>query len=229
MSTSGTTDFNLNSRTIIDEALRLIGVLQDGASPTDARANEALNALNMMLKTWGASERLWLMTEGTVTLIANQAAYSLGNGVRRVLSVRRRIANLDTPLQMVSRQEYYDLPTKTSSNTGLPNTCYFDPQRATKTLYVWMVPDAATAAAYTLPYTYTRVIEDIDSLDNDTDLPPEWLEVLVYNLATRLGPRYGGIDTVEYREIRERAKELMALLPTLDQEETSIFLSPRYQ
>lgn len=227
MSTSGSTDFILNSRQIIDEALRLLGVLQEGASPSTARANEATNALNMMLKTWGASQRLWLMSEAVLTLVAGQAAYSLGTGVRQVMSVRRRISGLDTPLTELSRSEYQDTPTKTQ--TGLPNSWWFDRQRSTRTLYVWYVPDASVAAQYTLPYTYTRIIEDIDTLDNDPDVPAEWLEVLVYNLATRLGPRYGGIDTVEYAKIEAQASELMQLLPTLDQEEASIFLSPRYQ
>jgi hypothetical protein len=227
MSTSGSTDFSLNSRQIIDEALRLLGVLQEGDSPTVARATEAINALNMMLKTWGASERLWLMTEGVVTLVANQAAYSLGTGVRRVLSVRRRISGLDTPMMELSRQEYFDTPTKASA--GTPNSWYFDPQRASRTLYIWQTADTPTAAVMTLPYTYTRIIEDVDTLDNDPDVPAEWLEVLVYNLATRLGPRYGNINTTEYAAINERAKELMALLPTLDQEDASIYVYPRSQ
>lgn len=227
MSTSGSTDFSLNSREIIDEALRLLGVLQEGDSPTVARATEALNALNMMLKTWGASERLWLMTEGVVTLVANQAAYSLGTGVRRVLSVRRRISGLDTPMMQLSRQEYFDTPTKASA--GTPNSWYFDPQRSARTLYIWQTADAPTAAVMTLPYTYTRIIEDIDTLDNDPDVPAEWLEVLVYNLATRLGPRYGNIDTTEYAAILSRAEELMKLLPTLDQEDASIYIYPRSQ
>lgn len=227
MSTSGSTDFALNSRQIIDAALQLIGVLQEGDSPSTARANEAATSLNMMLKTWGASERLWLMSEGIVTLVAGQASYSLGTGVRTVLSVRRRVAGLDTPLNELSRSEYQDTPTKAS--IGLPNSWWFNRQRATRTLYVWMVPDAATAAQYTLPYTYTRTIEDIDTLDNDPDVPQEWLEVLTYNLAVRLGPRYGGIDTQEWAEIKAQAADLMALLPTRDQEESSIFLTPRYQ
>lgn len=227
MSTSGSTDFSLNSRQIIDEALRLCGVLQVGDSPTTDRAYEAVNALNMMLKTWGASGRLWLKTEAVLTLVAGQASYSLGTGVRQVLSVRRRVSGLDTPLFPLSREEYFDIPTK--SGVGLPNQWYFDRQRASRMLYIWMVPDASIAASYTLPYTYARVIEDIDTLDNDPDIPQEWLEVLIYNLAIRLWPRYGGIESAEYREIKEHAKDLLALMPTLDQEETSIFVSPRYQ
>lgn len=227
MSTSGSTDFTFNSRQIIDHALQLIGVLQEGDGPSTARANEAAVALNLMLKTWGASERLWLKEEAVLTLVAGQAAYSLGTGVRQVLGVRRRVGGLDTPMFQLSREEYQDTPTK--QQTGLPNSWFFDRQRATRTLYVWMVPDAAIAAAYTLPYTYTRIIEDIDTLDNEADVPQEWLEVLAYNLAVRLGPRYGGIDTTEWREIKEQAAELMALLPTRDQEESSLYITPRWQ
>lgn len=227
MSTSGTTDYGLNTRQIIDHALQLVGVLQEGDSPTTARANEAATALNLMLKTWGANERLWLFSEAVLTLVAGQRAYSLGTGVRQVTSVRRRVSNQDTPLFPLSRSDYHDTPTK--FQTGLPNSWFFDRQRATRTLYVWMVPDAAIAAAYTLPYTYVRTIEDIDTLDNDPDIPQEWLEVLAYNLAVRLGPRYGGIDTIEFQKIEQTARELMALLPTRDQEEVSLYVQPRWQ
>lgn len=224
MSTSGSTNFSLNSRQIIDEALRLLGNLQEGDSPSTARASEALNALNMMLKTWGASGRLWLMTEGSLTLIAGQAAYSLAVGIRRVTSVRRLTAGLETPLEPRSRQQYFDLPNKTS--TGTPNSYYFDPQRSARTLYVWPTAETLVAANTTLPYTYVRFIEDCDSLDNDPDAPTEWLETIVYNLAVRLGPRYGAIDNKEFGEIKAHALGLYDLLPTLDQEDTSFFLSP---
>lgn len=227
MSTSGSTDFSLNSRQVIDEALRLIGALQEGDSPTTARANEALNALNMMLKTWGGKERLWLVSSDTVTLIAGQATYTLSTSVRRVTSVRRRVASLDTPMIELSRSEYDDLPTK--SATGTPNSWYFDKQRVSRTLSIWPTADATVAATYTLPYTYVRIIDDCDTLDNDPDVPSEWLEVLVYNLAKRLGPRYGGIDNAEFAMIAATADDLLKLLPSLDQEEASMFFQPGYQ
>ena len=50
-------------------------------------------SLNLIVKTWGASEKLWTKTEGSVTLVASQADYALATlfSVKpmRVLSVRK--------------------------------------------------------------------------------------------------------------------------------------------
>lgn len=178
----------------------------------------------MMLKTWATAGRLWLQTEGSVTLIASTASYAL-TGVRKVLSVRRRTSSIDTPLTELSREEYYDLPNK--SQAGTPLSCYFDPQRSTKTLYVWPVPTAAIATSTTLPYTYARFIEDCDALTNDPDVPQEWLEALSYGLARRLAPRFPGIvASAEFAEIKEASERLYAALSSVDQETSSIFFQP---
>lgn len=226
MATSGSTDWTLTSRQIITEALENLGVVPVGDTPGPEDAAKALSVLNQMLKTWGASGRLWIKTEGAVTLLAATASYSIPNA-RRVLSVRRRTSGLDTPMTMLARDDYYDFPSKAAA--GMPYECYFDPQRSTRTLYVINVPDAALAASTTLQYTYLRVIEDVDGLDDDPDFPQEWMETLVYGLAARLITPYRKhvTDPNGAAEIKERAATLYALLSADDQEDASIFLMPQ--
>jgi hypothetical protein len=223
MATSGSVDFQLNSRSVVEAALRKLQVVDAEEAVPEGMASEALQALNLMLKTWGASGRLWLTTEGSVTLLASTATYAL-TGVRKVMDVRRRTGGLDTPITELSRQEYNDISNK--AGVGLPNSWYFDPQRSTKTLYVWYVPNAAIAASTTLRYTYARFIEDCDALDNDPDVPQEWFEALVYGLARRLGPNHEKVGTPEYAEIKEASERLYAALTSIDQETASVFFQP---
>lgn len=230
MATSGSTDFSLDVGEMLQATLELVGAtpLGDPAGANDlAKAREQAN---LMLKTWSASDdpKLWLLTEGTQALSTDTASYTL-SAARKVLSVRRRTSSIDTPLRDWSRQEYFDQPNKTSS--GFPTNYYFDPQRATKTLYVWPVPDATIAASTTLQYTYLRVIEDLDSFSDDFDVPQEWLEPIQYSLAARLiiPFRMHLTDPAGAALIQQRAEALYAQLSSYDEEPASVFFQPAQQ
>jgi hypothetical protein len=149
---------------------------------------------------------LWTKTEGSITMTSATQSYNLVSTLNpvRVLSMRYRdTSSRDLPMEELSRDEYFDLPLKTSA--GIPTQYFFDPQRGAPTLYVW--PVKATITTETLRVTYQRRIEDIDSLDNDIDIPQEWFETLRYCLADRLLDEYGQSDGVAQR-IMARAAQL---------------------
>lgn len=219
MAVSGSTDFTMDSRQVITSAFINAKIYSPGETITAEDMESGLEALNLMLKTWSAKEHLWIKSEGVVPLVAGQVAYSVPMA-RRVLSVRRRIASIDTPMNELSREEYYNLPNK--AGLGMPVSWFFDPQRSTRTLYTWLVPSAAIAAQTSLHYTYLRVIDDSDALENDPDVPQEWLETLVYNLADRLANSYGENQPT----LTQFAAFLLGQLAAQDQETTSLFLQP---
>lgn len=226
MATSGSTDWTLTSRGVIRTALRLIGAIGVGEDPAAEDADEAITHLNMLLKTWGTDPKTFILAETGLTLVAATSSYSLP-AARRVVEVRKRDTNSrDTPLGPLSRADYFNLPNKTQQ--GSLTSWWFDPQRATRTLYVWQVPDTAAATNFTLRYTYQRVIEDIDALDNDADVPQEWLEALAYALAGRLTLPFQTITTNPSltAKIEERAAVLYDQLATEDQNDASLFIYP---
>lgn len=220
MATSGSVDFSMDAREIITEAFRTAKIISPGETPTADEMDDGERKLNLLLKTWSAKEHLWIKSEGSKALIASTASYAI-TGARRMLSVRRRTSNIDTPMNELAREEYYDLPTK--AGTGTPVSWYFDPQRTTRTLYVWPTPTTAIAANTVLHFTYLRVIEDIDALENDPDLPQEWLEALIYSLAARLAQAYGS-DALS--NVSAIAAGLLKDLSAQDQEPVSIYFQP---
>lgn len=220
MATSGSVDFGLDAREIITEAFQTAKILAAGETPNADEMADGERKLNLLLKTWSAREHLWIRTEGTQALTATTQGYPI-TGARRMLSVRRRTALIDTPLNELAREEYCDLPTKAS--VGMPVSWYFDPQRATRTLYLWPTASAAIAANTTLNFTYLRVIEDIDALENDPDVPQEWLEALVYSLAARLAFAYGSDALAAVTSI---ANGLVSDLSAQDQEPVSLYFQP---
>jgi hypothetical protein len=139
----------------------------------------------------------------------------------KMLSARRTISGIDSPLEIVSREEYVDLPNKDS--TGLINEVYYKPLNTTGELFVWPTGDSATNR---LSFTYQRPIEDFDATNHNPDLPVEWHEVLVNNLAWRLAPTYG-VPSDVLQTIKIQADESLATAISFDAEFTSVFIGVR--
>lgn len=128
--------------------------------------------------------------------------------------------NSDINVDVLSRDEYYTLPDKTS--TGQVNQVYFDPQTTTAKLYVWPVADNASDF---LKLIVLRTIEDVDA-DDDVDFPQEWYMALSYNLAKFITPKYG-VPTPIKKDIKQLADELYRDALDWDVEyPTSIYIQP---
>jgi hypothetical protein len=223
MTTSGVSTFNLVTNELIDEAYDLIGIGSEGEAITADMYARAKRSANLIIKSWGAKPHLWLKTERSVTLIADTASYALTPKPMRVTSVRRRITTgaLDTPMNELAREEYFDMPNKTQSS--VPVSFYYDPQATTGTLYVWPRPSAATAASMTLQLTYLRRMEDFVGSSDDGDFPQEWLEAFTTALAVPLARKYAPDRLTEAKAL---ADELFANLSGFDHEPASLYLQP---
>lgn len=231
MSTSGSTNFNLVANQIIDKAFHRLGKASEGEAMSPRMYEDGRSSLNLILKRLGTNERLFLKTEGSLSLVADQEGYTLTSPFPlRIQSVRRRHTDdtIDTPLREMSRQEYFDLPTK-SSNSGTPVAYYFDPQRASGVLYVWPPPSTTVAADNTLRLTYLRRIEDMDSTTDDLDMPQEWLDSIVWLLADDLETEYPVNDARLAQKIERKAAQAKADLDWWDTEGTSIYFQPEFQ
>lgn len=227
MSTSDSTDFNLVANQIIAKAYNRLGVASEG-EPISARMYaDGLQSLNLMVKAWGAREHLWLRTEATVTLVAGQASYALATLFEqkpmRVVEVRRRTSDIDTPLTEYARSTYMEQPNKSAES--VPIAFYFDPQATTGSLYVWPTASTATAANTTLELTYLRKIEDFDNSNDDADMPQEWLDALIWNLAEDLSTEYPPEPRLAAK-IERRAAMSLAAIEAFDTEPASLFLQP---
>lgn len=213
MATSGTITYNLTARGIVTQALKKIGVcpvFQQTPSAEDMA--QGIVELNMMLKGWQVDgPNLWRQTEGSVTLTATTASYTLSPRPHRVTECRfRDTGGRDLPMMELTRDEYFEMPLKTA--TGIPTQYYFDPQVSSGKLYIW--PVLASVTTETIKYTYSRVIEDITSADNDLDVPQEYFELVMTNLADRLQGTYQMSDD----RLSARALSLYRQFKSMDRE-----------
>lgn len=110
-------------------------------------------------------------------------------------------------LTMVSHEEYYQLPDKTSN--GSSNQVSYLPNRLQGDFYVYPRPTDCSAR---IQFTYERMIEDLNTLTDDFDFPSEWMEPLVWQLAVRIAPDFqrgdklqeiGGIATAMLEKLKD--------------------------
>lgn len=229
MSTSGTDAFSLTANEIVARAFGKLGVGSEGEPLTPKMYEDGRAALNLLAKTWSAQDHLWMREQGSITPIAGQAAYVLPKKAMRVISARRKMASgYEVPLTPWSRQEYLDQPNKTTS-PSTPVNFYYDPQRTTGTVYLWPAPSAAVAPTIMIEFDALYALDSIIASNNEFDVPSEWLEALVYNLAVRLMPQYPVNDGNLSGLVISTAADLYANLSGWDEEEASIFLQPDYR
>lgn len=199
MATSGSTDFSVTRDDIIKRALRLLGVVAQGETPTTDQTTEAALALNGLVKAWQADGMpLWAIKSSTITLTTDAATYEIGLGktvnIPKPLKVIQAYNHstdsaVDVPMRIITRQEYNMLGNKTSS--GNPIQIYYQPLNGYGVLSVFPVPTATEAADNTLIIHYQRPFEDFDAATDTPDFPQEWYDAITYGLATRLAPEYG--------------------------------------
>ncbi len=228
MTTSGQITYEPVTLEIITGAFNVLGVAQEGEALTPRMYADGLRALNWLIQTFSANPHLWTLEEGTLTLVADQAEYVVSPRALRVLSCRYRLNGIDTPMNMFSRQEYFDQPNKTVS-PSIPVNFYFDPKVADGTIYLWPCPSATAAAQYTVRYTYVKFLDVMDASNNTLDFPQQWIEPITWNLAKRLLTQYPVNDPSLMNLVLGQAKESLDALLKWDNEPASIFLQPEYR
>lgn len=175
-------------RDIITDALLDLEVGAIGVEADATLTAHAVRMLNRVMKAWQLDDAApsFLKASQTLTL-TTAASYTLSpERPVRILSARLKRAGIEIPMLRLSRDEYDDLPQKLT--TGLPTQFYYDRQKEDALFYVW--PVLAVAAGETVEITYEREFEDVDINDN-IDLPGEWWDVAVLQLASRLVHAYG--------------------------------------
>lgn len=223
-----TIDFTMVGNEIIEKAFSIAGIGSEGEAISADQYRRALVSLNLIIKTWGTSEHLWLRTSQSVTLIEGQAGYVLSPKPMRVIECRRKVTSggIEVPLTEWARSTYTDQPNKAVKS--IPTSFYYDPQAGTGTLYIWPTASAATASAMTLELTWLRRPQDFDTSADPADMPQEWLMALTYALSAELALEYGVAPQIMQR-IEARASMLYDQLQAFDTEPASLFMQPDWR
>lgn len=217
---------------VINGALRVLGVIGAGDTPTPQdyqNCSEALNLYIKQLQTKGMP--LWMVEDLPVPMVSGQYVYTLGptgdvvcdRPLRIAMAFIRSPQNNDTTLQVISRQEYMQQGYKPSS--GIPNQVYYDPQLGNGVLYVFNNPNAD---GWTIHLQVQNPISDILTPGQIPEFPSEWFNCLKFGLADNLSLEYGAPPQVR-AEIAARAAKLEEEMTDWSQEEADTFWSPDFR
>lgn len=139
----------------------------------------------------------------------------------RVLdALYRQTAGNDIPVRVISREEYNRFGLKTSQGTSIQ--AYYDPQVNSGTFSFYPVPADSVGQMF---IEFQRPIDDFVNSTDDFDLPQEWGEAIVWNLAMRLIPDYR-VPEMTANRIERLADKFLKEVTDWDQEQASIYFQP---
>ena len=211
MGLSNSTNFATSRNELITGALRIVGALAQGETPTTAQMTEGAEALNFLAKAWMADGMpLWVIREYSLPLTASTAVYTPSTKMMKVIQAynHNTSTNVDIPMRIVTRDEYNRLGNKVS--TGNPIQLLHIPNRTDSTIKVYPVPTSVEAASNQIIITYQKPYDDFDTSTDEPEFPAEWFDALKFGLAHRLAAEYG-------MELNDR-KQLMQEALLLKQE-----------
>jgi hypothetical protein len=196
----------------INRALRLLGVLAEGETPSASVSQDALVALNQMIDSWNTERLSTFVTQDQVyTWPAGIISRDLGPsgdfvGNRPILMddatyYRDPGTNVSFGIKFINQQQYDGIAVKTVSSTY--------PQVA----WVNMGFPDVTITIYPRP---TRDLEwhfvSVQELDRPADLatvmfyPPGYLRAFTYALAMEIAPEFGVEPSPQVQRIAMTSK-----------------------
>lgn len=181
----------------INGALRLIGQLAEGETPSAATSADALTAMNQMLDSW-SSERLsvfstqdqvFTWTQGLISRTLGPTGDFVGN--RPVLLddatyFRDPSNNISFGIKIINQQQYDGIAVKTVTST-YPQVLWINMDMPNVSMYIYPVPTKA------LEWHFISVTELVEPATLATVLviPPGYLRAFRFNLACEIAAEFG--------------------------------------
>jgi hypothetical protein len=196
----------------INRALRLLGVLAEGETPSASVSQDSLMALNQMIDSWNTErlsvfstqDQIFTWPSGEITRTLGPSGNFIGN--RPVLlddaTYYRDVGtNVSYGIKFINQQQYDGIAVKTVTSTY--------PQ----VIFVNMTYPDVTMTIYPRP---TRDLEwhfiSVEELSQPATLvtnilfPPGYLRAFTYNLAMEIAPEFGVEPSPQVQRIAMTSK-----------------------
>ena len=181
----------------INGAMRLIGMLAEGETPSAAASQDALSALNQMIDSWNTERLSVFSTQDQIfTWPASTQSRTLGPsgdfvGNRPVLLddatyFRDAATNVSYGIKMINQQQYNGIAVKTVTST-YPQVLWINMTYPDVEMYVYPVP------LRPLEWHFVSVEELTQpaTLATTLSFPPGYLRAFKYNLACEIAAEFG--------------------------------------
>ena len=192
---------------IINGALRLIGVLAEGDTPSAATSADALAAMNQMIDSWNTERLSTFNTQDQVfTWPTDEITRTLGPtgdfvGNRPVLLddstyYRDASTGVSFGIKFINQQQYDGIAVKTVTST-YPQVMWINMENPNITMTIYPKPTRA------LEWHFISVEELTQAATLATALafPPGYLRAFRYNLACEIAPEFGVEPSTQVKRI----------------------------
>ena len=196
----------------INRALRLLGVLAEGETPSASVSQDCLMALNQMIESWNTErlsvfstqDQVYLWPTSTITRSLGPTGDFVGNRpilIDDATYFRDPSTNVSFGIKLINQQQYDGIAVKTVTSTY--------PQ----VMWVNMTYPNIEMTIYPMP---TRLLEwhfvSVEELTQPANLstqilfPPGYLRAFAYNLAMEIAPEYGVEPSAQVKRIAMTSK-----------------------
>jgi len=181
----------------INGALRLIGMLAEGETPSAATSQDALLALNQMIDSWSTErlsvfstqDQVFSWTPGLIHRTLGPSGDFVGNRPIQLddsTYFRDPASGISFGIKIINQQQYDGIAVKTVTST-YPQVMWINMDYPNIDMYVYPVPTK------TLEWHFISVTE-LDqpaSLSTVIAFPPGYLRAFRYNLACEIAAEFG--------------------------------------
>lgn len=180
----------------INRALRLLGVLAEGETPTAAMSQDALMALNQMIESWNTERLSVFCTQDQIfNWPSSEIKRTLGPsgdfvGNRPILfdeaTYFKAPNGVSYGIKFINQQQYDGIAVKNVTST-YPQVIFANMTYPNVEMYVYPMPTQV------LEWHFVSVQELTQPATLATSLhfPPGYLRAFTYNLAMEIAPEYG--------------------------------------
>ena len=181
----------------VNRAMRLIGMLAEGETPSASASNDCLVAMNQMIDSWNTEnlstfatqEQVFTWTAGNVSQTIGPSGDFVGNRPILLLDstyFRDPGTNVSFSVQMINQEQYNGIAVKTVTST-YPQVLWINVGFPNDTLTAYPV------ASRDLEWHFVSATELTQPADLSTTLafPPGYLRAFTFNLAMEIAAEFG--------------------------------------
>lgn len=209
---------------LIKTAMRLIGVIAAGETPSAEEATDGLRALNDVLERWSIeSLAVYGSLPKVFATVAGQSTYTVGTGgnwnTDRPVSIDNMyttINGFDYVATEWSLEQYNSVGLKTQRQPYAQRWVFINDAPLAQ-IILWPTPSAAVPITIDMP----RLLTQVATIATTLTLPPGYVSALQYAVAEELAPQYGSpID------ISARARATKALIKRANRTSRTMSFDP---
>jgi hypothetical protein len=181
----------------INGALRLLGVLAEGETPSAATSQDALSALNQMIDSWGTEKLSTFTTQEQVfSWLPGLISQTLGPsgdfvGDRPVLMDDATYfvdasTGISYGIKIINQQQYDGIAVKTVTST-FPQVLWINTNYPNIDMHIYPVPTKVLE----WHFISAAQLDQPATLSTELYFPPGYLRAFRYNLACEIAPEFG--------------------------------------